>query len=125
MQKIPLPCRAAHSCPDWKERPPITTRMPYFDIIARRRTTAKYRPISLKRGVRERERSAPVSDVGVANQLKRVDSHCMSSLTEVETGTEMLLLAAWQVKMLCRSLLCRSLTTSSLLTFKNVTNKSE
>ena len=49
----------------------------------------------------------------------------MSSLTVEETGTEMLLLAAWQVKMVCRSLLLRSLTTSSLLTFKNGNNKLE
>ena len=50
----------------------------------------------------------------------------MSSLTEVETGTEMLLLAAWQVKMVCKSLLFRSLTTSSLLTLlKSVTNQIE
>ena len=40
----------------------------------------------------------------------------MSSLTEVETGTEMLLLVAWQVKMVCRSLRFKPLTTSSLLT---------
>ena len=54
------------------------------------------------------------------------DSHCMSSLTEVDTGTEMLLLAAWQVKMVCKSLLFRSLTTSSLLTLlKSVTNQIE
>ena len=40
----------------------------------------------------------------------------MSNLTEVETGTEMLLLAAWQVRMVWRSDLLRSLRTSSFST---------
>jgi hypothetical protein len=37
----------------------------------------------------------------------------MSNLTEVDTGTEMLLLVAWQVRIECKSSLWRSLRTSS------------
>ena len=40
----------------------------------------------------------------------------ISSLTDVETGTEMLLFAAWQVRMVWRSVLFRSLRTSSFST---------
>ena len=46
----------------------------------------------------------------------------MSSLTEVETGTEMLLLAAWHVRMVCRSPLLRLGSRSSLVTLPSLTS---
>ena len=42
----------------------------------------------------------------------------MSSLTDVDTGTEMLLFDAWQVNIVWRSLRRRSSTTSSFTTWK-------
>ena len=42
---------------------------------------------------------------------------CISNLTEVEAGTEMLLLVAWQVKMECKSSLLSPTSLSSLVTF--------
>ena len=50
------------------------------------------------------------------SETKFQDLQFMSSLTEVETGTEMLLLLAWHVKMVWRSSLLRSVRTSSLMT---------
>ena len=49
-------------------------------------------------------------------------SQFMSSLTEVETGTEMLLLAAWQVRMVWRSSLLSWVSLSSLVTLPSETS---
>ena len=46
---------------------------------------------------------------------------CMSNLTEVDVGTEMLLFEAWQVRMAWRSVLLRSISLNSLLTSPGLT----
>ena len=49
-------------------------------------------------------------------QLQQKNLQCISSFTEVEAGTEMLLLLAWQVKMEWRSVLRNCTSLSSLVT---------
>ena len=45
-----------------------------------------------------------------------INSQCMSSLTEVETGTERLLFVAWQVRIVWRSSLLSGASLNSLVT---------
>lgn len=55
--------------------------------------------------------------ISIITIIMGFDLQVMSNLTEVEMGTEMLLLVAWQVKMVCKSLRCKSLISISLMTF--------
>ena len=57
-----------------------------------------------------------VSRVLFESSFISINSQCMSSLTEVETGTERLLFVAWQVRIVWRSSLLSGASLNSLVT---------